>query len=308
VSYALGVLTLMAAAVAALASGPDAGAAPDGGAPPGPTAAEVAARWNALRAPRSAAPRSIGTYAAGCLDGAVALAPSGPGYEVLHLGRHRRFGHPDLIAYLRRLGAEVKRRRMGLLLVGDLGQPRGGPTPSGHRSHQTGLDADVGYVAPRWMLHRRLTTKERETVGPPAVVDLTTRELTPAWQPRILELLQLAATDPAVERIFVNPVVKREACARARAGADWLRKLRPWWLHHDHFHVRLRCPAGSPECEPQPPLGPEDGCGETLRWWFTEDSKATSEKRSKEPPAAPALPAACDELLDGRLQASKGGS
>jgi penicillin-insensitive murein endopeptidase len=297
------VLTWMAVAVITLApalaiAAPDGGSPDaDAGAPPGPTAAELAARWSALRTPRSAPPRSIGTYAAGCLDGAVALPPSGPGYEVLHLDRHRRYGHPVLIDFVRRFATEARRRRLGVLLVGDLGQARGGPTPSGHRSHQTGLDADIAYTVPKGFPRRRLTSKERESIGPPAVVDLTTHKLTAYWQPRVLELLQLAASDPAVERIFVNPVVKREACAGARPGTEWLRKLRPWWLHHDHFHVRMRCPPDSLECEAQPPIGPDDGCGESLRWWFTEDSKVTSERRTHEPAPPPALPAACDELL-----------
>jgi penicillin-insensitive murein endopeptidase len=294
------VLTSLVVAVVtlAIAPGPDGGASDaDGGAPPpGPTAAEVAARWNAEKLPRPGPPRAIGTYAAGCLDGAVALPISGPGYEVLRLERHRRFGHPVLIDFVRRLGAEVKRKRLGMLLVGDLGQARGGPTPSGHRSHQTGLDVDIGYAFPKGVVNRRLTLKDRQTIAPPAVVDLASQKFTDAWQPRVMELLQLAASDPAVERIFVNPLVKREACGRAKPGAEWLRKLRPWWLHHDHFHARMRCPADNPECEAQPPLA-EDGCGETLRWWFTEDAKATSTKRTSEPPPPPALPAACDELL-----------
>jgi penicillin-insensitive murein endopeptidase len=290
----------LASAQTGLYTGPDAGSPDaDASAPSGPTAAEVAARWSAERQPHQAAPRAIGTYAAGCVDGAVALAPSGPGYEVLHLGRRRRYGHPVLVDFVRRLGAEVKKRRLGMVLVGDLGQPRGGPTPSGHRSHQTGLDVDIGYTFPRWALRRRITSKERESIGPPAVVDLASNTVNAQWEPRVLQLLQLAASDPAVERIFVNPVVKREACARTKPGTEWLRKLRPWWLHHDHFHARMRCPADSVECEAQPPLGPEDGCGEPLRWWFTEDARASSAKRTAQEPPAPALPAACGEILTG---------
>jgi penicillin-insensitive murein endopeptidase len=299
------VLFSMAAAVILLSGGPDAGSSPpDAVAPAGPTAAEVAARWSAQRTPRPGPPRSIGTYAAGCLDGAVALRPSGPGYEVMRLERHRRFGHPALVEFIRRLGAQVKRKHLGVLMVGDLGQARGGPTPSGHRSHQTGLDADISYAFPRWLLHRPPTRQERESTPPPAVVDLATQTLTPSWQPRVLQLLQLAASDPEVDRIFVNPVVKREACAKARPGTEWLRKLRPWWLHHDHFHVRMRCPTDNQECEAQPPIGNDDGCGESLRWWFTEDSRTTASKRAGEP-TAPALPASCDQLLSDESRVVK---
>ena len=58
-------------------------------------------------------------------------------------------------------------------------------------------------------------------------------------------MLEVAASDPVVDRIFVNPVIKRELCTHEPPGSLWLRKLRPWWGHHDHFHVRLRCPPGS---------------------------------------------------------------
>jgi penicillin-insensitive murein endopeptidase len=222
----------------------------------------------------------------------------------MHLERRRRFGHPVLIDFVRRLGAEVKRKRLGVLLVGDLGQARGGPSLSGHRSHQTGLDVDIGYAFPRWALRRSPTRKERETTGAPAVVDLATLKLTPFWQPRVLRLLEQAASDPAVDRIFVNPVVKREACAKARPGTEWLRKLRPWWLHHDHFHVRMRCPADSLQCEAQPPIGADDGCGESLRWWFTEDSRATDVRRTTGGPPAPVLPPSCEELITDGTEAS----
>jgi penicillin-insensitive murein endopeptidase len=282
---------------------PDAAAPPahpDGGPPlPTITAAQLAARWSAERRPGPGPARAIGTYAAGCLDGAVSLPPSGKGYEVMHLRRSRFYGHPLMVDYVKRLGAAVKDRKLGVLMVGDLSQPRGGPSPSGHRSHQSGLDADIGYAFPPAILKKRLTARDRETTGPPAVVDVAAQQFTPYWKPRVVELLRLAASDPAVDRIFVNPMIKREICAQAPPASDWVRKLRPWWLHHDHFHVRLACPPEDTDCQPQPPLAalPDDGCDQTLDWWFTEDAKTTSTKRTTEEPAAPALPAACDQLV-----------
>jgi penicillin-insensitive murein endopeptidase len=120
----------------------------------------------------------------------------------------------------------------------------------------------------------------------------------------VLRLLELAASDPAVDRIFVNPVVKREACAKARPGTEWLRKLRPWWLHHDHFHVRMRCPADSLQCEAQPPIGADDGCGESLRWWFTEDARTTDVRRTTGGPPAPVLPPGCADLITDETEAT----
>ena len=88
--------------------------------------------------PPPAKPASIGSYSNGCLLGGVALPRPGPGFELMRLGRNRRYGHPALVAYIKRLAAAARKKKVGTLLVGDLGQPRGGPTPTGHRSHQAG--------------------------------------------------------------------------------------------------------------------------------------------------------------------------
>ncbi|MEO1314321.1 MAG: penicillin-insensitive murein endopeptidase, partial [Pseudomonadota bacterium] len=48
-----------------------------------------------------------------------------------------------------------------------------------------------------------------------------------------------------------------------------LRKIRPWWGHHYHFHVRMNCPAGSPNCQEQDPIPRGDGC-ESAIWWVTD--------------------------------------
>ena len=62
------------------------------------------------------------------------------------------FAHPSLISFVQDLAARVARSDR-VLLIADLGQPRGGPV-SGHASHQLGLDADIRLL----MLPRRLVT------------------------------------------------------------------------------------------------------------------------------------------------------
>ncbi len=65
-------------------------------------------------------------------------------------------------------------------------------------------------------------------------------------------MIKLAAQDNDVTRIFVNPAIKQQLCLDAGTDRDWLRKVRPWFQHRAHMHVRLRCPADSLECEDQP--------------------------------------------------------
>jgi penicillin-insensitive murein endopeptidase len=253
--------------------------------------------WHAQRVPAPGPAQAIGAFSGGCLQGAATLPASGPGYEALRLRRNRRFGHPSLIAFVQRLGAGARAAKLGLVVVGDLSQPRGGPTPSGHRSHQTGLDVDVGYAAPAGARAGHLSPRDRERLSPPAVIDLRTHGATPLWGPKVVELLAMAAGDPAVDRIFVNPAVKRMLCTGPTREAPWAARIRPWWAHHDHFHVRLKCPADSPACTPQDPP-PDDGCGASLDWWFSPDAEATRTRRKQaDEEEGPKLPDACAALL-----------
>ena len=86
--------------------------------------------------------QTIGRHTNGCVLGAEALALNGPGYRVVHPNQNRFWGHPDLIAAIQGLGESVAAQNLGLMLVADLGQPRGGPITS-HGSHEVGLDADI---------------------------------------------------------------------------------------------------------------------------------------------------------------------
>ena len=131
---------------------------------------------------------------------------------------------------------------------------------------------------------------------PPSMVEPGTLASSSAWGEPQRVLLETVARNPLVERIFVNPGIKRAVCSEVRGERDWLRKLRPWSGHDAHFHVRIRCPAGSPQCEPQAAIPPGDGCGAELAWWFTPEATGKTRKKS-EPRAAPVTPAACLTLL-----------
>ena len=67
-----------------------------------------------------------------------------------------------------------------------------------------------------------------------------------SWTPQHHQVLKAAASDPRVARIFVFPGAKVQMCADEKGDRSWLRKIRPWYGHHYHFHVRLSCPKGRP--------------------------------------------------------------
>lgn len=239
-----------------------------------PAAAEPTAKqvFSRLSAPSSGAAEPHGGYAKGCLSGARRLAETGPTWQAMRLGRNRNWGHPEAIAFIGRLGRKAREIGWPGLYIGDISQPRGGPMSSGHRSHQTGLDIDVWLARPA---ARPLSREERERVGSPSVVAANRIDLNANWTPRHRRVLKAAAEDPAAARIFVNPAIKRAMCrAEGPDGRAWLRKIRPWWGHESHFHVRLSCPADAPGCTAQDPPPPGDGCGATLSWWFSAEALA----------------------------------
>jgi penicillin-insensitive murein endopeptidase len=233
--------------------------------------------WQKVKTPAAGEPLSIGDYSAGCLQGAKALPLDGEGYQVMHPGRLRYFGHPDLVAFIQHLGRAVRKQGLGVVLVGDLSQPRGGRASGGHASHQTGLDVDLWYWYPPKAKQGPLSMQDRERIKARTVVDGKKQAVRARWADHVAKLLRITAEHPRVERVFVHPIIKRELCSRTWDERAWLAKIRPWHGHADHFHVRLGCPASSPDCKPQAPVPAGDGCQE-LEWWFSEEARTDREK------------------------------
>jgi penicillin-insensitive murein endopeptidase len=246
--------------------------------------------------PDAAPPRSIGFYSEGCLAGGQMLPFDGPAWQVMRLSRNRNWGHPQLIAFLQRVAEKAQKVGWRGLLVGDLSQPRGGPMLTGHASHQVGLDADI-WLNP--MPDRKLSREEREFTSATNMVADDRRDVDPkVWTHERTSVIRTAAQDPLTERVFVNAAIKKALCREAGTDRAWLAKVRPWWGHDYHFHVRTYCPPDSPQCKPQPPPQPEEGCGHELDYWFTE---AVLHPAPQPPPehlmTLAALPAACRQVL-----------
>jgi penicillin-insensitive murein DD-endopeptidase len=249
--------------------------------------------------------RSIGSYAKGCLAGAKALTIDGSHWQVMRINRNRNWGHPLLIDYLEKLAARVPSLNgWEGLLMGDISQPRGGPMLTGHASHQIGLDADI-WLTP--MPKNRLSKDEREELAASNMVREDWMDIDPkTWTPQHLPLIKAAAQDPLVERIFVNPAIKkalcREADADTRSDKAWLAKVRPMWGHNYHFHVRMMCPRGETVCSGQEPPSSGEGCGRELDDWLALQKKAMNAPKSKKPTkpkpemSIDSLPAECRQV------------
>jgi penicillin-insensitive murein DD-endopeptidase len=251
-------------------------------------------------ATKDLAAHAIGFYARGCLAGAVALPINGKTWQVMRLSRNRNWGHPQLVAFLERLANKVpKVSDWPGLLVGDMSQPRGGPMLTGHASHQVGLDADI-WLTP--MPKNQLSREEREEMSATMVVAPDRKDVDPkVWTPGHFAVIKAAAEDPKVERVFVNAAIKKALCREAGKDRGFLHKVRPWWGHDYHFHVRMACPDGSPDCKGQDPAAEAEGCGKDLDWWFRDSvihPEPPKEPVKPRPPLTLAdLPAACRQVL-----------
>jgi penicillin-insensitive murein DD-endopeptidase len=239
---------------------------------------------------------SVGFYAKGCLAGGQALPINGPNWQVMRLSRNRNWANPAMIDFLQRFTA-IAAQATGWpgLLVGDMSQPRGGPMLTGHASHQVGLDADI-WLRP--MPTHEFSRAERENESSTNVVRSDWLDVdAKTWTNSHLALIRNAASQPEVQRVFVNPAIKKALC-RTEAGQDWMSKVRPTAGHNYHFHVRLYCPKGDASCTTQDPVPAGDGCDKSLDWWFTDEALQPKPGPPKPPLRMTDLPAQCKTVLD----------
>lgn len=256
-------------------------------------------KFSDIKRPTEGPSLAIGGYASGCLSGAVEIPSKGRGYQMIRRKRHRFFGHSETRDWIQQYGQSVADQGFEVL-VGDVAQPRGGRMKSSHKSHQNGLDLDIWFERPARFDAEKLA-------DPPSLVDRKTETMAKEggqlrMNARHIALLKTAAQSPKTARIFVNWAIKRHLCQTLTEDRDWLQKLRPWYGHDAHFHVRLNCPADSPECEPQAALPAGTGCDDDLAWFSgprkrqrDRDAKAQAERKAEEarlnpspkPPAPP---------------------
>ena len=244
--------------------------------------------------PAAGPARSVGFYSRGCVAGAVALPLDGESWQVMRPSRDRYWGNPAIVAFLKRFSARARAKGIWSgILVGDIGQPRGGPMLTGHASHQVGLDADV-WLTP--MPDRKLTRSEREDMS--AVNMVAENGLAvdrSVWSERQAGIVATAAEDPVVDRIFVNAAIKKALCETHR-GEAWMTKVRAYWGHNYHFHIRIKCPAGEGSCQPQDPVPPGDGCDKSLDWWFTEEALHPKPGKPRPPITMAQMPTECRRI------------
>ena len=116
----------------------------------------AAREWNAQRTPAPGAPRAIGAFSGGCLQGAATLPASGPGYEALRLEPEPPLRTPgaDRVRAPARRGGQARQARAGgdrrsvaAARRADAERPPQPPVGPGRRHRLRGAGGDAGRPA-----------------------------------------------------------------------------------------------------------------------------------------------------------------
>lgn len=219
-----------------------------GASPPVPRRTGKTSRSRKPPAPAKPA-ASIGSPTDGHLEGGVELH-AGPGVALKHAtGPH--WGLPRLVSLIERAAHKVDKRFDGsVMLVGDLSRPAGG-TLGGHRSHESGRDADVGFYYVDAAGHPVETRRFHHVRWDGRAGDALSLRFDDA---RNWELVKAWVTDPhaRVQHIFIAAPLRTRLLVYARAHGTYLPVLQRASIamkqprhalpHDDHFHVRIACP------------------------------------------------------------------
>lgn len=205
----------------------------------------------------------VGYYSNGSIRNGVELPDSGPGYMKLFLHRNRAWGTQEMIDMLITSAGLMNKKfpNKDRLQVGDISKKGGGDVTDLHSSHQNGLDVDLTYYRVNEVEQR---VSQIDGFAENMVINgRLSRNFDSA---RNWEFIKQLHESGEVQRIFVDPVIKKELCRQARMKKellrfdDILRSIRPYANHADHMHVRLKCPRDARNCQSQedPPAG--TGC------------------------------------------------
>ncbi|MFO7566903.1 MAG: penicillin-insensitive murein endopeptidase [Enhygromyxa sp.] len=191
-------------------------------------------------------------------QGSLAQPDQLPESRAYHLRRPpRTFATAHLIEHTQRAVEAV--HALGIakheLAIGDLSDQDGGPL-EGHRTHQSGRDVDLGF----YFVQRPKDYPEQFVEGSADKLDVDA-----TWA--LLEHLVLTADQPGgVELIYLDydiqrllyPAAQRDGWTAEELGRVFEypdgrkapgRIVRHLWNHHDHLHVRFRCPPGDGGCK-----------------------------------------------------------
>lgn len=182
-------------------------------------------------------------------------------FEIVYPDRKRFFATYEMAEMITRLGSRLNAQMEKKLAVSDIAKLKGGLLSS-HLSHQTGLDADLGYPT-------------EDKVKFPTVVRMSNRNYDRSAYSveKTYDLLKFAFKQPDIKiaRVFVDRIIKQALCQYAKSAKEFqsadkavvenmFRNIDHVSGHGDHFHLRLKCSSSDPACRNRE-YKENNGCG-----------------------------------------------
>ena len=179
------------------------------------------------------------------------------GLRILHPEQNNFWGTTELVATVVRIGQWVLKNVGNIQLdVADLSdhngglQVRPGTHIRTHRSHQYGIDVDLGY----------LIAKNNEA-GKMRIPSLKSEDflMDKQWQ-----LFQVLFREDIAQQIYVSAPVKRGLCLHLKqsdqlnkeSNAEYASRIAVVAGHENHFHLRIKCGPDQKLCGPTPKVLP----------------------------------------------------
>lgn len=259
---ALGTFTLSSG----IALGEDLGEESEASEPPGavPRASQAEQASPASQADQVQRSISCGAANRGSLHGPAEMPRQGAGFEIPEpwWSRGHHYGTDELVGLIVRAAAVVEATHPGARLgVADLSGQSGGALP-GHRSHQSGRDADIIFYAldpqgnpfrpDEHMAYYTHTGRAYYAKAPRWARGIPERyfDLARNWA---LVKAMISDHEAQVEHIFVSSRVRRwlldyarqagEPEELVRRASSILKRATATGGHNDHMHVRIACSA-----------------------------------------------------------------
>ncbi len=170
-------------------------------------------------------------------------------FEMMESRNQSFYGTFEIAELVARLGARVNQQMDRKIYVSAVSKLKGGSVGS-HKSHQNGIDADIGYP-----------TADR--VKFPVVVEGNRNYNKRSYSiEKTYDLFKFAFKQPdiKIDRVFVDRIIIKELCQYAKAKGElagndkelvqtMFKKLDHYTGHGDHFHIRLKCSSADPACQ-----------------------------------------------------------
>lgn len=208
-------------------------------------------------------PIAVGFYSDGQLVDGESMAETGEGYIQMYREDDQIWATRQILNLIQATAVDMAKKYPGRdrMQVEAMSLKNGGEV-GGHGSHENGLDVDIQYFKLNNVEHDPIATGRKYAdsmvIGKKASPNFDVE--------RNWELVKTLHKHGKVQRIFMDQVLKKQICIYVKAKKDLktnieaLRSIRHVENHHDHMHVRLRCPPEMKKCVAQqdPPAG--SGC------------------------------------------------